>query len=63
MAIGPGAWAAASFAERRRELIDLLIDIVGTAPELSGYLSRNAMVFDAVIGGDFFAGWPGMEAP
>ncbi|MDC0343439.1 bifunctional [glutamine synthetase] adenylyltransferase/[glutamine synthetase]-adenylyl-L-tyrosine phosphorylase [bacterium] len=41
-------------------LIDLLIDIAGTSPALASYLSRNASVFDAVIGGDFFADWPGM---
>ncbi|TNF63901.1 MAG: glutamine-synthetase adenylyltransferase [Rhodobacteraceae bacterium] len=43
------------------QLIDLLVDIAGTSPALAAYLSRNAGVFDAVIGGDFFAPWPGME--
>ena len=43
------------------QLIDLLIDIVGTSPALSAHLSRNAGVFDAVIGGSFFAYWPGVE--
>ena len=43
-------------------LIDLLIDVAGTSPSLASYLSRNASVFDAVIGGDFFADWPGMSA-
>ncbi|WP_050930018.1 glutamine-synthetase adenylyltransferase [Aestuariivita boseongensis] len=38
-------------------LIDLLVDIAGTSPALASYLSRNASVFDAVIGGDFFADW------
>ncbi|OUS21986.1 glutamine-synthetase adenylyltransferase [Rhodobacterales bacterium 59_46_T64] len=43
------------------QLIDLIADIAGTAPELARYLSRNSGVFDAVIGGDFFAPWPGAE--
>jgi len=50
-----------SLFEANPQLIDLLGDIVGTAPELAAYLSRNAGVFDAVIGGDFFAKWPGKE--
>ncbi|MGV6847561.1 MAG: [protein-PII] uridylyltransferase family protein [Marinibacterium sp.] len=45
--------------EANRDLIDLLVDIVGVSPALAGYLSRNSSVFDAVIGGDFFAPWPG----
>ena len=40
-------------------LVDLLIDIVSTSPALADYLSRNAGVFDAVIGGSFFTPWPG----
>ena len=51
-----------SLFEANHQLIDLLIDIVGTSPELAGYLSRNAAVFDAVIGGAFFADWPGRSA-
>lgn len=47
-----------SLFEANPQLIDLLVDIVGTAPALAGYLSQNAGVFDAVIGGDFFAPWP-----
>ena len=39
-------------------LVDLIVDICGTAPGLSRYLSRNSGVLDAVIGGDFFASWP-----
>jgi glutamate-ammonia-ligase adenylyltransferase len=50
-----------SLFEANPQLIDLLIDIVGVSPELAKYLSRNASVFDAVIGGDFFADWPGQE--
>lgn len=44
------------------QLIDLLIDIAGTSPALAAHLSRNAGVFDAVIGGGFFAPWPGVPA-
>ena len=40
-------------------LIDLIVDIASTAPELARYLSRNASVLDAVIGGSFWAPWPG----
>ncbi|MEP3055207.1 glutamine-synthetase adenylyltransferase [Ascidiaceihabitans sp.] len=43
-------------------LVDLLVDIVSTSPALAEYLSRNAGVFDAVIGGSFFAQWPGQDA-
>jgi glutamate-ammonia-ligase adenylyltransferase len=50
-----------SLFEANTQLVDLLIDIVGTAPELARYLSRNAQVFDAVIGGAFFAAWPGVD--
>lgn len=47
--------------EARPQLIDLIVDICATAPALARYLSRNSAVFDAVIGGDFFADWPGAE--
>lgn len=50
-----------SLFEANPQLIDLLADIAGTAPDLARYLSRNASVFDAVIGGSFFAGWPGAD--
>ena len=40
-------------------LIDLIVDIAATAPELARHLSRNSAVLDAVIGGSFFAPWPG----
>ncbi|MEO6300257.1 MAG: glutamine-synthetase adenylyltransferase, partial [Paracoccaceae bacterium] len=40
-------------------LVDLIIDIAATAPGLARYLARNASVLDAVIGGSFFAPWPG----
>jgi [glutamine synthetase] adenylyltransferase / [glutamine synthetase]-adenylyl-L-tyrosine phosphorylase len=45
--------------EANPSLIDLIVDIAATAPELARYLSRNARVLDAVIGGSFFAEWPG----
>ena len=51
-----------SLFEANPQLIDLLVDIAGTAPALAGYLSRNASVLDAVIAGDFFAPWPGRAA-
>ncbi|MFV1876540.1 bifunctional [glutamine synthetase] adenylyltransferase/[glutamine synthetase]-adenylyl-L-tyrosine phosphorylase [Nioella sp.] len=47
-----------SLFEANPPLVDLIVDICGTAPGLSRYLSRNSGVLDAVIGGDFFAGWP-----
>ena len=51
-----------SLFEANPQLIDLLGDITGTAPDLARYLSRNSSVFDAVIGGGFFAEWPGAVA-
>ncbi len=50
-----------SLFEANPQLIDLLIDIVGTAPALARHLSRNAGVFDGVIGGRFFGEWPGVD--
>jgi [glutamine synthetase] adenylyltransferase / [glutamine synthetase]-adenylyl-L-tyrosine phosphorylase len=51
-----------SLFDANPQLIDLIVDICTTAPRLAAYLSRNAAVFDAVIGGDFFALWPGTAA-
>jgi glutamate-ammonia-ligase adenylyltransferase len=51
-----------SLLEANPQLTDLLIDITGTSAELAAYLSRNSGVFDAVIGGGFFTGWPGRDA-
>ncbi len=51
-----------SMFEARPQLIDLLVDIVGTAPGLAQYLSRNARVLEAVIAGHFFTPWPGEVA-
>ncbi|MEQ9693511.1 glutamine-synthetase adenylyltransferase [Shimia sp. SDUM112013] len=47
-----------SLFEANPQLVDLLVDIVGTAPALARHLSRNSSVFDAVIGGSFFTPWP-----
>ncbi|WP_296417209.1 glutamine-synthetase adenylyltransferase [Pseudooctadecabacter sp.] len=51
-----------SLFEANPQLTQLIVDIASTAPALAEYLGRNAAVFDAVIGGDFFADWPGAEA-
>ncbi|MEX0286937.1 MAG: glutamine-synthetase adenylyltransferase [Paracoccaceae bacterium] len=51
-----------SLFEANPQLIDLLVDIVGTSPALAAHLSRNSSVFDAVIGGSFFSEWPGCVA-
>lgn len=39
-------------------LTKLIVDICATSPALATYLSRNAAVLDAVIGGGFFEPWP-----
>ena len=51
-----------SLFEANPQLVELLVDIVSTSPALAQYLSRNASVFDAVIGGDFFHEWAGQPA-
>ena len=51
-----------SLFEANPQLTRLIVDIAATAPALAHYLGRNAAVFDAVIGGDFFADWPGQVA-
>ncbi len=51
-----------SLFEANPQLIDLLVDIVGTSPALANYLSRNSSVFDAVLDGGFFSDWPGRAA-
>jgi glutamate-ammonia-ligase adenylyltransferase len=50
-----------SLLKANPQLADLLINIVSVSPMLAAHLSRNAGVLDAVIGGDFFEGWPGEE--
>jgi [glutamine synthetase] adenylyltransferase / [glutamine synthetase]-adenylyl-L-tyrosine phosphorylase len=51
-----------SLFEANPQLLDLVVDVVDTAPALGQYLARNAGVFDAVIGGAFFADWPGARS-
>ena len=51
-----------SLFDANPQLIDLIVDICATAPGLAAYLSRNSAVLDAVIGGGFFADWPGCGA-
>lgn len=48
-----------SLFEANPSLVDLLVDICGTAPGLATYLARNSSVLDAVLDGQFFADWPG----
>ncbi len=50
-----------SLFEANPQLTQLIVDIAATAPALAQYLSRNAGVLDAVIGGTFFSAWPGPE--
>ncbi|MBK6468404.1 MAG: glutamine-synthetase adenylyltransferase [Rhodobacter sp.] len=49
-----------SLFEANPTLVELIIDIAGTSPALARHLSRNAAVLDAVIGGSFWAPWPGV---
>ena len=51
-----------SLFDANKQLVDLIVDIAATAPALAVYLGRNAQVLDAVIGGGFFADWPGEAA-
>ncbi|MGY9047509.1 MAG: [protein-PII] uridylyltransferase family protein [Rhodobacterales bacterium] len=51
-----------SLFEANHQLIDLLVDITSVSPDLARHLSQNSRVFDAVIGGGFFADWPGADA-
>ncbi len=51
-----------SLFDANPQLIDLIVDICSTAPGLAAYLARNSAVLDAVIGGGFFADWPGGDA-
>ncbi|MFC3169890.1 glutamine-synthetase adenylyltransferase [Paracoccus fontiphilus] len=50
-----------SLFEANPQLIDLLVDICGSAPGLAAYLSRHSAVLDAVLGGSFFSPWPGAQ--
>ncbi|NAZ35418.1 glutamine-synthetase adenylyltransferase [Rubellimicrobium sp. CFH 75288] len=48
--------------EANPDLLRLIAEIAATSPALARYLSRNAGVLDAVIGGGFWEPWPGREA-
>ena len=48
-----------SLFEANPTLIELIVDIAGSAPALARYLSRNSAVLDGVIGGSFWGPWPG----
>lgn len=48
-----------SLFDANPSLLDLLVDICSTTPELARYLGRNAGVLDAVISRDFYAALPG----
>jgi len=48
-----------SLFDANPQLVELIVDICATAPGLARHLSRHSAVLDAVIGGDFFAPWPG----
>jgi len=50
-----------SLFEANPHLLDLLVDICATAPELARYLGRHARVFEAVLGTDFFESLPSLE--
>ena len=47
-----------SLMEANPPLLDLLVDICGTAPALAQYLGSNARVLDAVISADFYRPLP-----
>ncbi|TQS72596.1 glutamine-synthetase adenylyltransferase [Rhodobacteraceae bacterium] len=51
-----------SLFEANPQLIDLIVDICATSPALAAHLSQNSAVLDAVLGGSFFAVWPGSAA-
>ncbi len=50
-----------SLFDSNPQILDLVLDIVATAPSLSTYLSRNASVLDAVLSGAFFQPLPSKE--
>ena len=47
-----------SLFEANPALIELIVDIAGSAPGLARHLARNASVLDGVIGGSFWSDWP-----
>ncbi|MBP7243503.1 bifunctional [glutamine synthetase] adenylyltransferase/[glutamine synthetase]-adenylyl-L-tyrosine phosphorylase [Amaricoccus sp.] len=54
MARLPAGVQVFSLFEANPPLLDLLVDIAGSTPELARHLGRNAGVFDAVISPDFY---------
>ncbi len=50
-----------SLLDANPQLLDLLVDICATTPELARHLGRNAGVFDAVISSDFYKPLRGVE--
>ena len=56
-----GAQVFALF-EANPALMDLVVDVAGTAPGLARHLARQAGVLDAVISGEAFGDWPGTDA-
>ena len=51
-----------SLLDANPQLLDLLVDICATTPELARHLGRNASVFDAVISPDFYVALRGPDA-
>ncbi len=51
-----------SLFDANPKILDLVLDIVITAPSLASYLSRNAGVLDAVLSGEFFEPLPDKAA-
>ncbi len=50
-----------SLFEANPQLSALIVEICTASSDMAAYLSRNAQVFDAVLGGDFFRDWPGQD--
>jgi len=50
-----------SLFEANPKLVDLLVDIIGTSPNLANHLARNPQIFDAVLGSDFWSTWPSID--
>ena len=50
-----------SLFENNKQILDLLIDILGTSGALSEYLVKNTDVLDSVIAPEFWEIWPSRE--
>ena len=50
-----------SLFENNKQILDLLIDILGTSGALSEYLVKNTDVLDSVIAPEFWEIWPGRK--